>query len=1081
MLRRIPLIALAWTAWLALAHGAAQPPTPNPTQQAASASAASPVDFVRDVQPILEQHCYECHGPSKARGSLRLHTRAGALKGGISGPIIQPGNSDASLIVRRLLGLDGDDRMPLDKDPLLAGQLTLIRRWIDQGAVWPADAGALAAAADDQNTSTHWAYVAPRRPPLPQVRTTGWVRTPIDQFVLARLETEGLHPAPEASKEALLRRASLDLIGVPPTLAELDDFLADIRPDAYERAVDRLLASPHYGERWARPWLDLARYADSNGYEKDRLRTMWKYRDWVIDALNRDMPFDQFTIEQIAGDMLPNATQAQLVATGFHRNTLLNQEGGIDVEEARWETLVDRVSTTGTVWLGTTIGCAQCHNHKYDPFSQRDFYRMLAFFDNGEYSVGGKPDGDRWIEEPELPLPTPEQEVARKSLQVELDALKPKLAEVSPEITSGQAAWEDEMRAAERAWTVLQPMSAHAAHGTVLAVQSDGSVLASGPAPPEEQYIVRAQTPIGGITGIRLEALPDPSLPQGGPGRDYYGNFVLSGFTVETASAGSRAAPRRITFSSAKTDDGNDAEELLMPPADTGRTRDLPPGWSIDATRDETRLPRRAVFTAEGPFGDAATTVTITLSFAGRAASPAIGRFRLAVTTAPDPTTGVTLKPSIRPILSVPASERTSGQQTVLGGAYRSVAPALEPIRARVAAIEEEIKALGIVTAPVMHERHSYERPTTWFRERGSFMAKGARVVAGTPAILPPLPDEVMPNRLGLAYWLVSDENPLTARVTVNRAWEQFFGRGIVETSEDFGTQGAAPTHPALLDWLATELVKQRWSMKTLHRLIVTSATYRQSAAASQDLIERDPYNRLFARGPRFRMEAEMIRDSALSASGLLSAKVGGPSVFPVQPEGIWDNPYSDAKWVPSSGEDQHRRGLYTFLRRTSPYPSLITFDGTSREACTVRRIRTNTPLQALVTLNDDAYIEAARALGTRMLTEVPGRVENSRAHATQAHAVRHPGGGFAGAADPATDRERAAYGFRLCTSRAPTAIEVDWIVGSYKKQLAHFRKARDRAAALVKIPADTPDLPERAAWAMVANALLNLDETLTK
>src|SRR5215213_538128 len=500
-------------------------------QQLPAAPAAAPVEFARDIQPILEGQCYECHGTKKARGQLRLDRKASVFGGGMSGPAVAPGDSENSVLVRRLLGLDGEDRMPLDKDPLPDGQIALLRRWIDQGAAWPDTPGETSAALPAQ-PEQHWSYVKPVRRQPPAVRDERWTRTPIDRFVLARLEAEGLAPSPEASKEALLRRVSLDLIGLPPTPPEIDAFVADTAPDAYERVVDRLLASPHYGERWARPWLDLARYADSNGYEKDALRTMWKYRDWVIEALNFDMPFDQFTAEQLAGDMLPNATPAQRTATGFHRNTLLNQEGGIDVEEARWETLVDRVNTTGAVWLGSTIACAQCHNHKYDPFSQRDYYRLLAFFDNGDYTVMGQQGSDHWIAEPQLDLPTPEQAAKRTTLQAELDRLKAQLEAPGADIDAAQGEWEGSMRAVDRAWTPLNPQLLRALQGTVLTRQPDASVLASGPAPTTEAYVVRATTTLPRITGIRLEVLPDPGLPQGGPGRDYYGNFVLTGFTV---------------------------------------------------------------------------------------------------------------------------------------------------------------------------------------------------------------------------------------------------------------------------------------------------------------------------------------------------------------------------------------------------------------------------------------------------------------------------------------------------------------------------------------------------------------------
>ena len=1052
-----------------------QGPVPSPP------TATAPTEFGRDIQPIFEAQCYECHGAKKARGQLRLDRRSSVFNGGMSGPAVAPGDSENSVLVRRLLGLDGEDRMPMDKDPLSDAQIALIRQWIDQGAAWPEMAGETAETLPSR-PAQHWAYVRPVRYAPPAVRNEGWARTPVDRFVLAKLEAEGLVPSPEASRERLLRRVSLDITGLPPTLQELDAFLADTAPDAYERVVDRLLASPHYGERWARPWLDLARYADSNGYEKDALRTMWKYRDWVIDALNRDMPFDQFTVEQLAGDMLPDATPAQRVATGFHRNTPLNQEGGIDVEEARWETLVDRVNTTAAVWLGSTIACAQCHNHKYDPFSQRDYYRMLAFFDNGEYKVLGKPGSDHWIAEPELDLPTPEQATKRTTLQAELDAIKAQLEAPGAEVDAAQGEWEHSMRAADSGWTPLDLQALRSSHGTVLSRLPDASILASGPAPTTESYRVRAATALSRITGIRLEVLPDPTLPQGGPGRDYYGNFVLTGLTVTAAPAGGGRADTAVAIAEARADDSfgsSDLRDLLMKPAE--EKGDLPSGWAVDATRDETRLRRQAVFRPALPLETpGGATLTVTLSFQGTAVSQALGRFRLSVTGDEDPLRVVSIRAKTRAVLERAESDRTDDQKEVLTTAYRAQAPALAPLRQRSEALKDAIKALDIVSALVLKERPSHERPSTYLRERGSFLSKGEKLYAATPRVLPPMPDDQMPNRLGLARWLVSPANPLTARVAVNRAWEGLFGRGLVETSEDYGTQGSAPSHPELLDWLATQLIARKWSLKSLHHLIVTSATYRQSAAVTPALLERDPSNRLLARGPRFRMEAEMLRDVALSAGGLLSPKIGGPSVFPPQPEGIWDNPYSDEKWVASAGEDRYRRSLYTFIRRTSPYPSLMAFDATSRELCTVRRVRTNTPLQALTLLNDDAFFEAARALADRMTREGGEEV-----------------------------RDRATLGFRLVTSRTPTAAELDRLVASYGKQLAYFRAHPDASAKAVTGASDAlgpkdgsvapgPSLParrphsadsrrdesaiaERAAWTMVANALLNLDEAVTK
>jgi mono/diheme cytochrome c family protein len=1008
-------------------------------QPAAPPAAPASVDFTRDIRPILERHCFECHGPAKARGRLRLDVKAAAFKGGMTGPAVVAHKTDESLLLRRVRGLDGEDRMPLDEEPLSEAQIAVLEAWIASGAAWP-DARTRVAAVDDD--AGHWAYRAPKRPSVPRVARADWGRNAIDAFVLVRLEKEGLSPSAEADKAALLRRVSLDLIGLPPTLADIDAFVADSHPDAYERVVDRLLASPHYGERWARPWLDLARYADSNGYEKDRLRTMWKYRDWVITALNDDMPFDRFTVEQIAGDMLPDATTDQQIASGFHRNTLLNQEGGIDVEEARWEALVDRVNTTATVWLGSTVACAQCHNHKYDPFSQKDYYRLLAFFDNVEYSVFGQVGSDRWIDEGQIDLPTPEQAATRKALVDEIATLKARLDAPGPEIDAQQPAWEARHRRAAAAWTTLTPASSKAEAAT-LATQPDGSVLASGAHRSPERYQLEVTLPAGSLSGLRLEALPDPSLPKGGPGRDHYGNFVLTGFAVTPLEDGTP----EIALTDLRVDDGNgtDAKALIYPVARSYQ-RDLPAGWAIDATRDSARMARQLVLTPERPVHlPAPARVRITLGFDSGNVGQALGRFRLSATSHAMPFEVVSIRARTRPLLDVPAAERDTVQATMVRSEFRGQVEALAPVRDRIAALENDLRALGIVTALVMKERPTHERPSTPFRERGAFMSPGERVYAGTPEVLPPMGPALMPNRLGLARWLVSPQNPLTARVTVNRAWEQFFGRGLVETSEDFGTQGAAPSHPDLLDWLATEFVRLGWKQKALHKLIVMSATYRQDARVSPPLLEKDPYNRLLARGPRFRMEAEMVRDVSLAAGGLLSPTIGGPSVFPAQPEGIWDNPYSDEKWVESRGEDRYRRGLYTFLRRTSPYPTFMTFDATSREFCTVRRVRTNTPLQALTGLNDQAFFEAAQALAARVLRE----------------------------ARPETTA-RAAYAFRLVTGRHPSADEVARVERSFKRQLAHYRARPDDAR---KIGKDA----ESAAWALVANALLNLDEVLTK
>jgi mono/diheme cytochrome c family protein len=1011
------------------------------------------VDYARDIQPIFESQCYECHGPKKSRGKLRLDIRSAALKGGETGAAIVPGKSEPSLIVRRILGLDDEDRMPKDRDPLPTAQIAVIRAWIDQGAAWPAgEHEKTDAAVPEKPDPEHWAYRAPERPALPDVLASQWVRNPIDRFILAKLEKEGLKPSREAPLETLARRVSLDLIGLPPSPQEVDEVLAAAKRDgvdaAYDGFVKRLLASPHYGERWARPWLDLARYADSHGFEKDLPRVMWKYRDWVIDAFNQDMPFDRFTVEQIAGDMLPNPTREQIIASGFHRNAMTNEEGGIDPEEAHHEVLVDRVNTTATVWLGTTLGCAQCHDHKYDPLTQKDYYRVMAFFTNTDYEVRKLGDGTKFSETM-IDVPTPEQEASRKTIQAEIDRVNDELKTQTPALDRTQALWEVSMRReASVRWSLLTPDSLNATADVVLKTSPDSAVVTSGPNPPSVVYTVQAVPALPRITAIRLEALPDPSLPKGGPGRDIYGNFQLNGIEIS-------AGDSELKIKAIRSDDGGGSLESFFPKT---LSRDVyaPRGWRIDASREEKRLPRQIVFSLAAPAVIApGTRLVVRLKHQGTVVGQAIGRFRLSVTSSSTPQRILDVPARLRPVLAIPVAERTDQQKKDIAAVYRSVARALEPARERLASLQKELRSLDIPTALVMKERPIYERPSSFVRRRGSFLDKGERVYADVPAVLHPLPEDQMPNRLGLAHWLVDDRNPLTARVAVNRAWEQFFGRGIVETSEDFGTQGSAPSHPELLDWLATEFVKQGWHLKALHQLIVSSAAYRQASDATPALVELDPYNRLLARGARFRMEAEMVRDATLAASGLLSRKIGGPSVFPPQPDGIWDIPYSSEKWVTSEGEDRYRRGLYTFIRRSATYPSFMTFDATSREFCTVRRVRTNTPLQALTTLNDDAFFEAARALAARVIRETPQATSPS---------------------------DRAAYAFRFTLTRAPTTAEIERIVVSYNTQAERFRAQPEAAARAIQGYAVGGIEPaDQAAWTLVANALLNIDEALTK
>lgn len=988
------------------------------------AAASFSADFSKDVEPVLRKNCFGCHSGAQAKGQLRLDAPAGILRGGIGGPAVVPGKSEGSRLMHRIEGKGGEQRMPLKGEPLKPAEIAAIAAWIDAGAKLPA-----VAASSEPVIEKHWAYRKPVRPAVPAVKNAA-VTNPIDAFVLAKLESRGLTFSPPATKEALIRRVSLDLVGLPPTPAEVKAFVEDSRPDAYTRLVERLLASPHYGERWARHWLDLARYADTHGYESDGRRTMWKYRDWVIDAFNRDMPFDQFTVEQLAGDMLPEPTEAQKIATGFHRNTMVNQEGGVDKDEAYFEVLVDRVNTTGTVWLGSTIGCSQCHNHKYDPFTHKEYYQMMAFFSND--TKNAEKNGTGFVyREPVLDLATGEQEAARLKIKTRIDELEKKLSTQTPELDREQAAWERSLQQAGREWNVLKPSTVKAEAGSVLTADRDGLIVATGENPQRETYTVEAPAEGRTLSGLRIETMPDPALPRGGPGRDVYGNFIVTEVQAEIGS-GSKWQP--VTFKRIVADDGR---------INAKGTYQL---WTIDASREEKRLPRQLVLVPETPVSvPKGSTVRVRIVQNSNFIGQTIGRFRLSMTAAQDPTVIAKLRPKLRPVLETPAAQRAAADAKEMSDAFRTVAASLEPARDELRERKNELEKLGIVTAMVMQERPGFERPSDHVRIRGAFSSLGDKVYADVPAVLGALPQSDPPNRLGLARWLASRENPLTARVAINRIWEHYFGHGIVETTEDFGTQGERPVNQELLDWLAVEFMDRGWSLKAMHRLIATSTAYRQSSRVTPEVLQADPYNRLISRGPRFRLEAEMVRDTGLAASGLLSAKIGGPSVFPPQPPGVWDIPYNDDKWEESTGEDKHRRGIYTFIRRSALYPSMMNFDATSREYCTVRRTRTNTPLAALTTLNDEAFFEMAQALGKRMVAE---------------------GGG--------TDSSRVAYGFRLATSRALKPAEQDrllsWLAGEKKYFAAHADEAEHVGGSA-----------ELAPWTVLGNVLLNLDEALTK
>jgi mono/diheme cytochrome c family protein len=806
------------------AIAASEPPAPRSSTE---------VDYAKQVKPLLTSHCVGCHGAAKPRAGLRLDTAAAALKGGKNGPVIVPGHGEESPLILALQGEGSGERMPLNRPALSEADIALLQHWIDQGAKgmageWPGVPPAV----------VHWAFMPPRRPVPPEVRTEGWIRNPIDRFVLARLEKAGLSPSPEAEDTTLLRRANLDLIGLPPPPAEVVAFRSDRSPDRYERAVDRLMASAHFGERWARPWLDQARYADSNGYSIDAPRSIWKFRDWVIAAFNGDMPFDRFVIDQIAGDLRPGATLAQRIATGFHRNTPINQEGGIDLEQFRVESIVDRVNTSGTVFLGLTVGCAQCHDHKYDPIRQRDYYQLFAFFNN--------------VDEPELEITTPAEQARRREIQQKIDRFHRELAARYADLDERERRWEESLSPAFKA-------------------------------------------------NAEIEA--------------------------------------KLTF---------------------------------DVPRDKRTTVQR--------------------------------RLLAELMVAGDP-------------------------------AFRAERAVLKGLRAA------EPKP---VTTMVVRERSGSPRES-FVHVGGDFTRKGDRVEPGVPAVLPPLESDSpghRADRMDLARWLVDRRNPLTARVVVNRIWQAYFGRGLVETDNDFGTQGSPPSHPELLDWLACELMDRGWSLKAIHRLILESATYRQASRVRDECRAVDPDNRLLWRQARLRLDAELIRDAALASSGLLTRRIGGPSVFPPQPEGVMDLGQMRRPWRADSGPSRYRRGLYTYFWRATPYAFLTAFDAPGGvQACT-RRMRSNTPLQALTLLNDPAFIEIARGLATRILSDLP---------------------------PAASDSERIDHAFLICLGRRPSDRE--------RRTLEDFLQA-ERAKEPERVISQSSAPAE---WIGIARILLNLDEFVTR
>jgi hypothetical protein len=1153
------------------------------TSEQSNQSQKAKLDFNRDIRPILSNNCFRCHGPDEAERSgggaqgLRLDSPEG-LREDLGGHFaVVPGKPDESHMIARILSNDPAEVMPPPETgrKLSAAEVQLLRQWIEQGAPF----------------SMHWSYVVPSRPevpPLPNPAENEWAKNAIDHFVLERLHSQKLRPQPEADKYALVRRVSLDITGLPPTWEEVQEFVTDSSSQAYEKMVDRFLAKEAYGEHWARMWLDLARYADSAGYADDPARTIWAYRDYVIRSFNKNLPFDQFTVEQIAGDLLPEPTNEQKIATAFHRNTLTNNEGGTNDEEFRNVAVVDRVNTTYAVWMGTTMACAQCHTHKYDPLSQKEFYQSFAIFNNSE-------DADRGDESPLYEIWTEEQLQKRQTLQQQLAEDQKILDTLTPELQQSLKQWESSLPR-QPMWLTPKVLAAKSEGGVDLKLEQETSVIRSTVGAARDNFEIELDlesalpSSLGSLAAIQIEALSDASLPANGPGWSG-GNFVLSEVQativppagtkqvarfvrvehpganrilslaeVEVFSDGKNIAPTGAATQSStdfggeaiKAIDGNSDGNYFQSNSVTHSKADsTDPWWEVDL-KGQLPIERIVVWNRtdggvgimdrlkgavvkvldekrtvlwEGTIADTSKADIAwsldgsqTLSFAAAfadfnqdgfaaanlvapkidnskgwaiggatgkdhqltlvASQPAkvpaasrlrirllqqsphvqhiLGKFRVRVTGDQEISKWAGVPGEIQSIILKSENDRSQQQKDQLFGYYRTIAAELEPVRKRLADRRQELNSLkATTTVPVMKELSADRLRITKVHNRGNYMDLGEQVEPGIPGVFQ-VGNEKVKDRLALARWLVSRDNPLTARVTVNRYWEQLFGTGLVATAEEFGSQGDLPTHPELLDWLAVEFMDQGWDMKRLLKTILMSATYRQSSKVSRELAQLDPDNRLLARGPRFRLPAETIRDQALAIAGLLSQKKFGPPVKPPQPSlGLNAAFGSSTDWQASSGDDRYRRGIYTTWRRSNPYPSMSTFDAPNREVCTLRRVRTNTPLQALVTMNDPVYIEAAQAYG---------RI-----------AIRQPG----------SLNEKLEFALSRALSRPVKPEEVAVLKRLYDKAVDALRSQPEQAKKLATDPigavpegTDTIDL---AAWTIVSNSILNLDEFLMR
>lgn len=995
---------------------------------------AAPVDFEKEVRPILAEKCTLCHGPDEAKGGLRLtgiEPATKVLESGQRGVV--PGEPEHSEVIARVRSSDPDHQMPPPGKaaPLTSAEIATLERWIGEGAVWP----------------KHWAFTGLRRPEPPRVNEAERSNHPVDAFVLSRLEAEGISPSPEADAVTLIRRLFYDLAGLPPTPEQVATYRMAIEADREKglaKVADDLLARPAFGERWGRHWLDRARFADSDGYEKDNHRPdAWRYRDWVIDAINADMPFDQFTIEQFAGDLLDKPTPDQILATAFHRQTLTNTEGGTDKEQWRVAAVMDRVETMGSVWMGLTLTCARCHTHKYDEITHREYYELFAYFNNGD-EVNARV--------PESPEAWAKYEGALSAHAEAGKAIETRLNKARDELEGRLGAWEK--RLLERA-AVKNPTEGSglfhpaitgfaAPKGVKFSIEPDGSLLVGGENPPTATYTVSGKLPSGTYTGLRLEVLPDPSLGGQGPGRTKHGNFVLN--QLEFSLKNELGA---IPLGDAVADHSQEGWPVRGVLDLNNRPGKEGTGWAVGGA---TGKPGHADFGfAEPVVLSKETDFTLQL-IQHYGEQHTLGHFRLAALTEPTP---LAVPQEVREILTKQESERGEEGRALFRGHVERIDAATRPVLAewsrhslrRPAAPEMDVRVVG--------ERRE-ERRATHVLHRGEFKEPKEAVEPATLSVLPPVKHRgTTGDRLDLARWLVGGENPLTPRVVANDLWTQLFGEGLVPTPEDFGVRGDRPTHPELLDWLAAELVAKGWSRKALIREIVLTKTYRRSSDHRPELLDLDPKNQLLARQNRFRVEAEIVRDLSLAAAGLLSAKVGGPSVFPPIPAGVADVNYNSAfKWKTSEGEDRYRRALYTYFKRTAPHPSLISFDCPDSNVTTVRRSRSNTPLAALITLNSESFVEAAQGLARRVLTEQRN----------------------------GDDTAKLLCAFHLCLAREPKDFERDRLASLLENSRAWYRSRDEEAKALAgrNLP-EGVGAEETAAWIATVRVLLNLDEFLTR